>query len=170
MSPDREPVLRPMRAADVEAVEALAGLVWRSHYPGIITVAQIEYMLAQRYQPQVLRAELARDDLWWDVLDAGGRLIAFSSYLLTERPREMKLDKLYVHPDHQRGGWGRRMIEHVRERARACGCDRLVLAVNRHNAKAIASYRKHGFSIEQAVVKDIGNGFVMDDFIMARAP
>ena len=80
----------------------------------------------------------------------------------------MKLDKLYVHPRHQRCGHGGRLIARARDRARARGCQRLVLAVNRHNLTAIAAYRKHGFGIEEAVVTDIGGGFVMDDFIMAR--
>ena len=78
----------------------------------------------------------------------------------------MKLDKLYVHPRHQRHGHSGRLIEHARERARARGCARLMLAVNRHNASAIAAYRKHGFRVEAARVTDIGGGFVMDDYIM----
>ena len=59
------------------------------------------------------------------------------------------------------------------ERACACardqGCSRLVLAVNKRNANAIAAYRKHGFVIGQSVVKDIGRGFVMDDYLMVRS-
>ena len=45
---------------------ALARLIWQQAYPGIITQAQIDYMLAQRYAPAYLRAELTRADLWWD--------------------------------------------------------------------------------------------------------
>jgi ribosomal protein S18 acetylase RimI-like enzyme len=44
-----------------------------------------------------------------------------------------------------------------------------VLAVNKHNAQAIAAYRKNGFRVADAVVKDIGGGFVMDDYIMELA-
>ena len=45
-----------------------------------------------------------------------------------------------------------------------------MLAVNKRNAAAIAAYRKHGFEIVEAVVKDIGGGFVMDDYIMELFP
>ncbi len=44
----------------------------------------------------------------------------------------------------------------------------LVLAVNRGNTKAIAAYLKHGFAVREAVVKDIGGGFVMDDYWMVK--
>ena len=54
------------------------------------------------------------------------------------------------------------------EVARAQGCSRLVLAVNKNNRSAIAAYLKHGFRIADAVVKDIGGGFVMDDYIMVK--
>jgi ribosomal protein S18 acetylase RimI-like enzyme len=80
----------------------------------------------------------------------------------------MKIDKLYVHPLHQRRGHGGRLIEHIEGVARARGCDRLVLAVNKGNRSAIAAYLKHGFHVAEAAVKDIGAGFVMDDYIMVK--
>jgi ribosomal protein S18 acetylase RimI-like enzyme len=60
------------------------------------------------------------------------------------------------------------MLGHVIERARVLGIGKIALAVNKRNSNAIAAYEKWGFHIERSVVKDIGNGFVMDDFIMAK--
>ena len=158
----------PVEPDEAEEIARLAGDIWRHHYPGIISTAQIEYMLKQRYDPALIRNELARSDVWWDKLVISGTVAGFDSCLLLDEPGEMKLDKLYVHPDHQRMGHGGRMIAHVCERARALGCARLVLAVNRHNARAIAAYRKHGFSVRGTRVKPIGGGFVMDDYVMGR--
>jgi GNAT superfamily N-acetyltransferase len=167
MSAERE-VIRPLTAHEVETVGALAGIIWRRHYSGIIESAQIEYMLAERYRPEVLRSELGRSDLWWDVLAIDDALRGFSCCFLTDQPGQLKLDKLYVHPDEQRAGHGERMLQRVLARGRELGCRQLMLAVNKRNLDAIAAYRKWGFAIERAVVKDIGGGFVMDDYIMAR--
>jgi GNAT superfamily N-acetyltransferase len=161
-------VLRPMTAADIEPLRALARDIWQRHYVPIIGSAQVEYMLAQRYRPEVLRAELDRRDLWWDLLLVAGEPQGYSSYFVDEDGRSLKLDKLYVHPDRQHAGHGARMLARVLERARALGCARLRLAVNKRNANAIAAYRKWQFRVEEAVVKDIGGGFVMDDYIMVR--
>ena len=170
MSATPPPVeIRPLAEADIDSVGRLAREVWHAHYPAIISVAQIEYMLDERYAPSVLRAELQRPGIWWDLLLLDGVCKAFSSYFLTDRAGEMKLDKLYVHPDSQRLGCGGRLIERASACARSQGCSRLVLAVNKRNANAIGAYHKHGFVIEQAVVKEIGSGFVMDDYIMVRA-
>jgi len=161
--------IEPVTEADVDALAVLAREIWYAHYPAIICTAQIEYMLAQRYDAAVVRAELRRDDLWWDQLRVDDDMAGFASYFLTGAPGEMKLDKLYVHPRHQRRGYGGLMIGRACERARACGCDRLVLAVNRNNRSAIDAYLKHGFRVAGAAVKDIGGGFVMDDYILVKA-
>ena len=38
-----------LRDDQVEALGALARHIWQRHYPGIISPAQIDYMLHQRY-------------------------------------------------------------------------------------------------------------------------
>jgi GNAT superfamily N-acetyltransferase len=157
-----------LTAADVDAVCALAAEIWRAHYPSIISAAQIEYMLAQRYEPARVRDELKRGDLWWDQLLVDGRMTGFASYLLTANAGEMKLDKLYVHHDQQRRGYGGMLLDRAVTIARAYGCETLVLAVNKLNRSAIAAYEKNGFRITDAVVKDIGGGFVMDDYVMTK--
>jgi len=161
--------IAPLAPEDAERIAALAREIWLAHYPGIIGIEQIEYMLRQRYDPSLIRAELKRDGLWWDKLLLDGGIIGFSSFFLTGEPGEMKLDKLYVRQDHQRHGYGGRLIGRAAAVARAQGCSRLVLAVNRNNLGAIAAYGKYGFEIRDTVVKDIGGGFVMDDYIMEKA-
>ena len=48
-------------------------------------------------------------------------------------------------------------------------CERLTLNVNRGNAKAIRAYERCGFAIHGRGDFPIGEGFVMEDFIMERA-
>jgi ribosomal protein S18 acetylase RimI-like enzyme len=56
----------------------------------------------------------------------------------------------------------------VEQRARSRGAERLVLQVNKQNAAAIAFYQRQSFTIREAAVFDIGNGFVMDDYVMEK--
>lgn len=157
-----------VRAPDVEAISDLAREIWQEHYLGIITQEQIDYMLGQRYNRAHLLREISDPAIeWWQgFLD--GRRVAFASLIPGDGAATRKLDKLYVHPDVQRRGIGKALIEFAAARAQATGCRTLTLAVNKHNEKAIAAYRKHGFTVCEAVRVDIGQGFVMDDFIMAR--
>jgi hypothetical protein len=66
-------------------------------------------------------------------------------------------------------GIGARLIDQVVSPGRAAACETLILAVNKRNERAIAAYGKQGFAVRESVCVDIGNGFVMDDFIMAKS-
>ena len=46
---------------DIPAVRRLADVVWRAYYPGIVPLAQIDYMLARGYSDEAL-AKLVRDE------------------------------------------------------------------------------------------------------------
>jgi GNAT superfamily N-acetyltransferase len=161
--------ISPVTCIDVDAITTLARVVWQDAYPGIITQAQIDYMLEQRYNAGRLIEELTAPEIWWEKATVDGELAAFASTLLSTTPGVMKLDKLYVDPGRQRLGLGGRLITRVSEHALAQGCNTLILAVNKRNERAIAAYKKHGFVVRDAVCLDIGNDFVMDDFIMSRS-
>ncbi len=155
-----------LRQEEAETLAALARLIWLAHYPAIIGTAQIDYMLAQRYAPGLIRQTQARGDRW-DVARAGGALVGFA-HGYTISADDYKLDKLYVHPDWQRHGIGAALLARMQRHARDHGCNRLVLRVNRHNAQAIAAYHKYGFHVATLIVEDIGGGFVMDDYVMTQ--
>ena len=161
-------LIRALNASEVPALALLAREIWRAHYPGIISEAQIEYMLAERYDEAVIRAELQRHDLWWDVLTVNGLMMGYTSYFLTDVQGEMKVDKLYLHPRAHRQGYGGKLITHVAAAAIQRGCKRLTLAVNRRNQTAIAAYHKHGFRIADTSLREIGGGFLMDDYLMVK--
>ena len=162
-------LIRPLQDTEIPTLTGLAAEIWRAHYPGIISVAQIEYMLAQRYNDALIRDELRQRDLWWDVLMLDGTMTGYASYFLTDASATMKLDKLYLHPRVHRQGYGGRLIKHVFGFAARLGCNRLTLAVNRHNKSAIDAYLNHGFHMAGTSVREIGGGFMMDDCIMVKA-
>ena len=153
---------------DIPALIELARAIWYAHYPSIITVEQIEYMLGQRYSPEVIRAQLTSGSAWWDKLLVDGVLVAFAASESSDDPRAMKLDKLYVRYDLHGRGYGSALMRHVEERARARGCTQLYLQVNKNNRSAIEAYLKNGFVVTQAATFDIAGGFYMDDYVMTK--
>jgi ribosomal protein S18 acetylase RimI-like enzyme len=153
---------------DLDAVAALAGVVWRKHYPGIITPEQIEYMLARGYARAALQRFLTEEGAGLELAHVDARFAGFAAYHPGDAADELKLDKLYVHPEWQSLGVGRRLIEATEAAAHAQRRATVILNVNKNNAQAIRAYMRHGFAVREAVVVDIGGGFVMDDYIMAK--
>jgi len=80
-----------------------------------------------------------------------------------------KLHKLYLLRKLHGQGLGSRLLQHCEREVRMAGAHRLILSVNKRNTQAVAVYKRNGFVIAESVVTDIGGGFVMDDYIMAKA-
>src|SRR5688572_9808384 len=125
----------PAGLGDVHEIARLAGVVWHAHYPGIISREQIDYMLAKMYDLDVLRREMSEGITYIRLLEKG-EMIAFASY--GPDGAEMKLHKLYVHPQQQRHGFGRALLDYVERASRE---RTLILTVNKRNHQAIAAYR-----------------------------
>jgi ribosomal protein S18 acetylase RimI-like enzyme len=60
------------------------------------------------------------------------------------------------------------MLGHVEAGARELGRRSLWLQVNKQNTGAIRFYRSVGFEVVREAVFEIGGGFVMDDYVMAK--
>jgi ribosomal protein S18 acetylase RimI-like enzyme len=169
--------LDALTAADFEMLARLGEVIWRAHYTQIIGSAQVGYMLAERYTPEKLRLYLNAEDRWLMILridsPTGSRAVGYCSYALTDdagvmKPGEMKLEQLYLLPELHGHGLGRLMLRHVEDQARVRDCGTLLLQTNKRNAAAIAFYRQAGFTVREEAVFDIGNGFVMDDYVMEK--
>lgn len=158
----------PATEEHLPALAELAGVIWRQHYPGIITHAQIDYMLGRMYSLEILREELSTKGIRFFRLLADGRFVGFASIGPTSERGVMKLHKCYLLPELHGRGFGSRLLQHCEREARRLGAARLILAVNRLNARAIAAYKRNGYVITESVITDFGAGFVMDDHVMAK--
>jgi len=160
--------IRRADLSDLATIMRLAHEIWHRHYPGIITVEQIDYMLARGYSHEALSAYVTDPTRGLVVAEYDAGPVGFCAWYPPGEPATMKLDKLYVLPAMQRKGVGRALIEHVARAARMAGCRTLILNVNRNNVDAVRAYEHCGFTIRESGDFPIGNGFMMEDHIMAR--
>ncbi|MBS62545.1 GNAT family N-acetyltransferase [Salinisphaera sp.] len=153
-------------AADHQHLGELAHRIWHQHYPGIISREQIDYMLASQYTVHALadqQAQGTRFVLAW----VGDTPAGFAAVSPDEQAGDIAwLDKLYLLAENRGQGIGGQLIGWARETAGTLDARALCLRVNRDNAASVAMYRHAGFEIEREDVKSIGNGFVMDDYVM----
>jgi diamine N-acetyltransferase len=159
--------INPLHTDDIDELVAVAHRIWHAHYPGIITVEQIDYMLERGYNRATILDEMTRQGIIWLAIADGAALIGFVSIGPYEADT-IKLHKLYLLPEYHGSGIGSRALARVEQLARNARVHTLVLNVNKHNLKAIRSYERAGWHINHEVINDIGNGYVMDDFIMTK--
>jgi ribosomal protein S18 acetylase RimI-like enzyme len=77
-----------------------------------------------------------------------------------------KIHRIYLLPETQGKGIGKLLLNYAFERAKEKNQTAVYLNVNKFNKKAIQFYERLGMSKAKEEVIDIGNGFVMDDFVM----
>jgi GNAT superfamily N-acetyltransferase len=88
-------------------------------------------------------AEALAQGLLWCALDTRGEVIGYAIALWLGR--DLHLDEIDVHPDHQRRGVGRALIDTLRAHAEAHGARRLTLTTFRFVAWNMPWYVRLGF-------------------------
>ncbi len=151
-------------ASHLSIIIDLTKKIWPKAYGTILSLDQLEYMIAKFYNEVALLELLDKGHFFYLAHD-GNKHVGFVSYELNSEPHKTKIHKIYVLPETQGTGLGRQFFELVKEMALENHQKAIFLNVNKYN-KARYFYEKLGFSIVNDEVIAIGNGYVMDDFVM----
>jgi ribosomal protein S18 acetylase RimI-like enzyme len=150
-------------ADDIPLISTLAGTIWRSHYPDIISPGQIDYMLDMMYAEQSIAKQMAENQNY-TLIYADSKAVGY--YAISEKtPAHFFLHKFYIDTQRHRTGIGSAAFDHMVQ-YNCKGYKEISLQVNRRNVKAINFYFKKGFTIDHSFDFDIGGGYFMDDFLM----
>lgn len=150
---------------DAEVIRNLSYRIWPRVYADMISSAQMEYMLNWMYATDTLRKQMEHEGVTYLLLEKN-EPIGFAGFGPSTNQR-YKLHKLYVDPDHHGQGYGQLLMERL-VTLLPKDCKGIELQVNKSNP-ARHFYNKIGFEIESEAVFDIGQGYVMDDYIMFKS-
>jgi ribosomal protein S18 acetylase RimI-like enzyme len=150
---------------DASIIRDMAYKIWPVAYKEILTPEQLTYMLDLLYNEHTLQEQMQKGTSFI-IVNEGDEAVGFASWGLVDDDA-YKLHKIYVLPSQQGKGTGRLMIDHVINDIKARGAHTILLNVNRHN-KAINFYEKLGFFLIREEDVDIGNGYFMNDYVMAK--
>jgi diamine N-acetyltransferase len=155
-------------SAIAEIIE-LANISWRPTYKDILSPEQAEYMMRLFYSPDVLENQMIIEQHQFIIATDDTQPIAFASYFLINNndPSAYKLQKLYLNPDQQGKGIGRKLIDYIIEEIKPKGATALELNVNRFNS-AVGFYQAIGFDIIREEDNAIGNNYFMNDYVMRK--
>ena len=156
---------RKATVTDIPLVAELAQKIWREHYPTIISVEQIDFMLLHRYSEKSI-TETMHDGEEYFLAYADNEPVAYASIELKED--FYYLHKFYLQVEKHRRGIGKHFFDFVV--AQIDSTKPIKLQVNRKNFKAVNFYFKVGFVIQTIGDFDIGGGYFMNDFVMVKYP
>ena len=142
--------------------------IWPVAYGEILSKAQLDYMIDKFYNETALYELMQKGHIFYLAQDDMEKYVGFLSYEINCEPNKTKIHKIYVLPETQGTGLGRQFFELVKEKAIENNQKVIFLNVNKYN-NAIHFYTKLGFRKVKDEVIDIGNGYVMDDYVMEVA-
>ena len=159
--------IRKAGLEDFHIINDLALKTWHNTYDKILSTEQVNYMLDMMYSLSAITEQMAIKGHHFLLLSEDDAYLGFASYEHNYLSGVTKLHKLYVLPEIQGKGAGRLLISKIEEAAVKNGNDRISLNVNRYN-DAVNFYTKSGYAKVAQEDINIGNGYLMEDFIMEK--
>lgn len=159
----------PAGTEHINDIREMASVAWPRAFENILSATQIDYMMQWMYSPESLRQQMETQHHRYFLARCDGKNVGYMSieHHCGGLPKT-KIHKLYVLPHCQKTGIGKACINFALSEAAKAGDTAVYLNVNKYNQNAIGFYQRTGFSLVKAEVIDIGNGFVMDDFVFEK--
>lgn len=153
----------------IHIIKSLSDIIWPSTFSDILSSEQISYMMEMMYSSDSLKKQMNELNHHYLIAEKDGEYLGFISYEENYKKSNItKIHKIYVLPSLHGAGVGRYLIDAVSKIAKNNHNNELTLNVNRYN-KAIGFYKHMGFEVVTSEDIDIGNGFLMQDYIMNKA-
>lgn len=153
-------------AREISVLAGIAAEIWNEYFITIISREQIDYMVDKFQSDKAITDQIANQGYEYFMIHAGGENVGY----LGIKPGEGKLllSKFYMRKEYRGKGYASRAMAFLVQLCKDRTLSPIWLTVNKYNADTIAVYEKKGFRTVRSEVADIGNGFVMDDFIMEK--
>ncbi len=151
--------------SDLEQIESMANTIWHEHYTPIIGTKQVKYMLDKFQSVGTMRDQIDKGYQYF-LINLDEKSMGYLSF--EKRNKTLFLSKIYLLKEARGKGIGKKAMCFVEKAAEGLGCEKLSLTVNRFNRNSIRAYESGGFEKKGALVQDIGDGFVMDDYLMEK--
>ncbi|WP_163410904.1 GNAT family N-acetyltransferase [Flavobacterium ajazii] len=153
---------------DINKIQKIAHITWPITYGQILTKDQLDYMLNLIYSDEALTNQIKNKEQLFYLISEDGTTLGFIGIEHHYKNDAVtKIHKIYLLPETQGKGIGKKTIENIEKLALENHSISLLLNVNRFNS-ALSFYKKIGFEIIDEVNIDIGNGYLMEDYVMEK--
>lgn len=147
------PMIRQAVPGDAAALAAFAESAFRATFGAQNSVENMDAYCAAAYGESIQAREIGAPDMETLVMVHGDQLIGYAQLrwgaaakCISAAVKPAEIFRLYVDHAHHGKGAARELMNRLFALAGAGGADLIWLGVWEHNPRAIAFYRKHGFT------------------------
>lgn len=160
-------MIEKINITQIPIIREIAKITWPVAFGEILSEQQLAYMMEMMYSLDVLEKQFQGGHefyLYFDTKRAVGFMGIEKNY---KNENQLKIHKLYILPTEQGKGIGEKFIQYAENKCLEEQIPKLTLNVNRYN-KAVRFYEKLGFKNVKTEDIEIGNGYLMEDFVMEK--
>lgn len=150
---------------ELQQIESIAKTIWEEHFTPIIGNEQVSYML-QKYQSLEAIKQQIEEGYQYYLFIYKERVIGYMAIVIEKEA--IFLSKLYIEKEYRGLGFSKTALQYMERIGKQENKMKIYLTCNKHNQTSLQAYQHLGFEIENAVVTDIGNTYVMDDYILEK--
>lgn len=155
---------KQVKIKETPVLAKLASNIWHEYWTEILTPEQIDYMVENFQSEKAITNQCKNEKYTYYFIQDNNKNIGY--FGISEKENYLFLSKLYISKEYRHKGIGSKSFEKIKQIAIEKSYKSIQLTVNKYNTNTISAYKKWGFEIIDSVVTDIGEGFVMDDYIM----
>lgn len=156
--------IEKMQNKEIETMSLLAQDIWREYSVCFITPEQIEYMLKKFQSSDSIKQQIDKEDYEYYFIKDQENYAGY--FAIQPKRNKLFLSKIYIKKEYRNKGVGKKSLEFIKKRSKALNLDKIELTVNKYNENTIKAYKKWGFTLQKEAKVNIGNDFVMDDYIL----
>lgn len=161
---DTVTIIRVKTDEQLKTLAEKANIVWHEFFPCILTEGQIDYMVEKFQSYEAMKNQMENDGYEYYFITADDRILGYTG--IKKEEERLFLSKLYLLKENRGKGYASEAFKFLINYCKENALKSIYLTVNKQNEHTIAVYKKKGFEVIDTQVADIGNGYVMDDYIM----
>lgn len=153
---------------DIKLIQEIAHTTWPITYGTILSKEQLDYMLDLIYSDEALTNQYTKKEQLFYLISEDETNLGFIGIEHGYKGEAVtRIHKIYLLPETQGKGIGKKVIDEIEKLALENNSKALSLNVNRFNS-ALGFYQKIGFEVVDEVNIEIGNGYLMEDYVMEK--
>ena len=155
-----------MQEGETAKMAILAQEIWREYSPCFISYEQIEYMLEKFQSETAMQAQLTEGYEYY-FIKHDAEIAGY--FAIQPKGDYLFLSKIYIKKEFRNKKLGRLAFEFIKKRSKELNLRRIELTVNKYNINSIKAYNNWGLILKEEAQFDIGEGYIMDDYILEYA-
>lgn len=156
-------IIKITEKEQIKQLAEIADGIWHECFRHILSAEQIDYMIDKFQSEYAVENQMQNDGYEYYFLVIDGETAGYTG--IRHENDRLFLSKLYLKKEYRSRGYSHILFDFMTELCKKHSLKSIYLTVNKYNKNSIAVYEKKGFKNIRSQITDIGNGFVMDDYV-----